>query len=254
MIDLLEQCARPLAAAFQSVLDWVYPTHCYACGVAVEDRPDHMLCPGCFDLLRATRIAGPVCATCGLPLAGGPAPGTRCTTCVAERRYFDTARAFVTYSGPAAEIIKGFKFNGDFYAGPRLLKAMMSLGWLPEAVGGADAVLPVPLYPRRRRERGYDQALLLARAVARRLGLPLMKNALRRTRYTLQQTRLSLRERWDNVRGAFDVADPAAVRGLNLLLVDDVMTTGATTSECARTLRRAGADAVRVLTLARTAP
>jgi ComF family protein len=114
-----------------------------------------------------------------------------------------------------------------------------------------DAVTFVPLFPRKQRERTYNQSHLLAAELAPRLRCPLLTRCLRRVRYTATQTHLSMDERAANVRGAFAVSDPDWVAGRNLLLVDDVMTTGATVSECARVLKEAGAGRVYVITVAR---
>lgn len=190
----------------------------------------------------------------GLPQAGELRSGTVCIGCRVEGRHFDCARAFVTYEGPASSVIRAFKFNGQFFLGPKLLGAMLDRGWMPPDIGGAELVVPVPLHPRRRRERGYDQALLLAKVLAKRLGCKLLPGVLVRTRYTSQQALLPVGRRWDNVRGAFAVRDPARFRGRRVLLVDDVMTTGMTASECAKVLKRAGAENVQVLTLARPRP
>lgn len=243
-----------LGGLFHSVLDWFYPRHCYHCGRPLHEGRSRMLCGDCSGELSARRIVGEVCQQCGFPFAGPVAPGTLCTTCRAERRHFDRARAFFTYAGPAVSIIQHFKFDGSFFLGPRLLAGVLDRGWMPTDMDGAEAVVPVPLHPRRRRERGYDQALLLSRVLAERLGCRLLGGVLVRTRYTSQQALLPVERRWDNVRGAFAVRKPARVRGRRLLLMDDVMTTGVTADECARALKGAGAGHVQVLTLARTAP
>jgi ComF family protein len=236
-----------------AVLDWFYPLHCYHCGEWVGNPGRGLLCAACSADLVASRLLSPVCDLCGLPLAGEPEPGTLCTECQVRRRRFDRARAFVTYEGAAASLIRGFKFDGDYFVGPRLLRVMLAREWLPAGLED-DVVVPVPLHRRRRRERGYDQALLLAKVLARRLRLPLAAGALARTRYTSQQSLLPESQRWDNVRGAFAVRRRGAVEGRRVLLVDDVMTTGVTADECARVLKRAGAAQVHVLTIARTAP
>jgi len=245
---------RLARGALDALLDWFYPRHCYHCGASLNESALRLLCHDCLRALADGRIAGPVCDVCGLPLEGEPAPGTLCITCRTQRRYFDRARALFAYAGPAASVIKSFKFDGDFFLGPRFLRGALALGWLPGDIAPPSAVLPVPLHPRRRRERGYDQALLLARALARHFGRPLLGRALVRTRYTTQQVGLSMGRRHDNVRGAFSVRRPGAISGESLLLVDDVMTTGATVEECAKALRKAGAAEVQVFTLARTAP
>jgi len=241
-------------ALWESLLDWFYPRHCYHCAEPLYDAGARVLCGGCHRDLLASRILGAMCARCGLPLSGQPAPGTLCLACGAEERHFDVARALFLYAGPVTSIIRAFKFDGDFFLGPRLVRRLLDADRLPDGMDGADVIVPVPLHPRRRRERGYDQALLLARALARRLGGRLLTKALVRTRYTSQQALLPVGRRWDNVRGAFAVTKPAQVKGRRVLLVDDVMTTGRTADECAKVLKKAGAAHVRVLVLARPAP
>ena len=150
-------------------------------------------------------------------------------------------------------MIVRFKFGGEFWLGRDILKRAQQSGWLPELGDGVDGVVPGPLHPRRERERGYNQALLLASALCKLTGWPLRARVLRRTRYTSQQTRLSANQRRDNVRGAFAPAGEN-LEGQHLLLVDDVMTTGATVSECAKVLKKSGASRVSVLTLARARP
>ncbi|MHC4593185.1 MAG: double zinc ribbon domain-containing protein [Planctomycetota bacterium] len=238
----------------RSLLDWLYPRHCYECGKSLNGTRAHMLCADCFRDLLASRITGAICEQCGLPLGGEPEPGSLCLTCRTERRHFDLARAFFTYSGPAVSLIRHYKFEGDFFLGPKLLYSALDRGWLPPDIGSADVVVAVPLHPRRRRERGYDQAWLLTRVLPRRLGLRLVRGALARTRYTSQQALLPVGRRWDNVRGAFTTRRPEKVRAQSVLLVDDVMTTGTTADECAKVLKKAGATQVQVLTLTRTAP
>ncbi len=114
-----------------------------------------------------------------------------------------------------------------------------------------DLMLPVPLHPKRLRERGFNQALIVGRVIGRREGVPCPGFVLRKTRWSAPQIHLSPKEREKNVKGSFAVADPAKVRGKRILLIDDVMTTGSTVNECARELLKAGAEGVDVFTLAR---
>ncbi len=244
----------PLQRAVGAVLDWVYPRHCPHCERSLNGEPEQLLCAACAGRLEERRIGRALCATCGLPLAIEPDPEAECTTCVAVERHFDRARAFFTYAVPVISLIRSYKFEGCYYLGPDLLRAELAEGGLPAGLDAPDAVLGVPLHRRRRRERGYDQAVLLARVVARHLGCDLLRRAVVRTRYTSQQARLSMRQRWDNMRNAFAVRAPEQVEGRRLLLVDDVMTTGVTAGGCARVLKAAGAEGVQVLTLTRTAP
>jgi ComF family protein len=250
--DALSTARRLLGAAAHALLDWFYPRHCVHCESPIEEPGALILCRRCYGDLLAVRMDGDLCSVCGAPTAGRDETETMCLDCRLEERNFDLARAFFRYAGPAASIIKSYKFRGDLWIGPRLLNACLREGWLPEEIGRPGAVLPVPLHPRRRRERGYDQALLLSRAAARHFDAELLGGALRRTRNTSQQAQLPVTRRWDNVRGAFAVGKPDAVEGRDLLLVDDVMTTGMTADACAKVLKKSGARRVEVLTLART--
>lgn len=256
MPEISRQRALPalLKRGTQALLDWFYPRHCYHCGESLHESMAEMLCRDCLADLTAARMSEPVCALCGLPLAGQPAPGTLCMRCRAEQRHFDLARALFAYAGPGRSLIHCYKFEGAYFLGPKVLRNLLRRGWLPPDVGDVDAALPVPLHPRRRRERGYDQGLLLAGALAGELNCRLVRGALVRTRYTSQQALLPASRRWDNVRGAFGVRKANVVRGRRLLLVDDVMTSGTTADECAKVLKKAGAREVRVFTLARTVP
>ena len=253
-----ETARRPRAATLRAcadaLLDWLYPRHCYHCDAPIEPAQGHILCRACYTALVAGRITGGVCATCGLPMPVPPSEQAMCVSCRLQGRNFDAARAFFTYAGPAASVIKSYKFGGDYFLGPRFLRGVLAQGWLPAGIKAPQAVLPVPLHRRRRRERGYDQALLLARVLARHFRCDLVRNALVRTRYTSPQTQVPVTMRWDNVRGAFAVARPRLVQGRTLLLVDDVLTTGTTADECAKALKKAGAARVQVLALARTMP
>lgn len=251
-----EPSARAPAALLRrcvhSALDWFYPRHCYHCEEPIRGSRGHILCVTCYRDLMSLRIAGAVCAVCGLPMEVDPSRRAMCVSCRLQERHFEAARAFFAYAGPAASVIKSYKFRGDFFLGPRFLRGLLAQGSLPDSIEAPQAVVPVPLHPRRRRERGYDQALLLGRVLARHFGCRLAGGALVRKRYTSQQALLPLNRRWDNVRNAFAVADPRRVEGRSLLLVDDVLTTGMTADECARALMRAGAARVQVLALART--
>jgi len=245
---------RALSKAFSSVLDWFYPRHCYNCGESLSEGEGRILCRDCFRALESSRIRGTMCSRCGLPLSTMEGIETQCGICSQRDPGFDLARSFFPYASPVSGIIRSFKFDGDYFLGPMLMEGLVDLGWMPPEIEGVDGVVPIPLHPRRRRERGYDQALLLAETLARKMNWRLMTRAILRTRYTAQQARLTTQKRWENVRGAFQAHPKAELEGLHLLLLDDVMTTGATASECAKTLKKAGAQKVSVLSLARTTP
>jgi len=249
----LERWLKALRCAVDAALDWFYPRHCYHCGKPLVATRWTILCRECFGLLEGARMKEPLCSRCGLPLPGARPGPVLCISCQGRVPHFDVARAFFRYAGPASSLTLSFKFNGEFRLGPRVLRHALSLGWMPEGVG-TDVIVPVPLHWRRRHQRGFNQALWLARPLADHLKARLLRRALVRTRHTAQQAKLPQSQRWKNVRGAFAVKRPASVKGRHVLLVDDVMTTGATVSECARVLKQAGVTRVSVLTLTRVAP
>jgi ComF family protein len=229
------------------LLDWFYPPHCYHCERPLARYANRTLCPACLRRLEEERITGPLCILCGLPLPGSSGD-EECLNCRALRPPFDRARACFRYSGPAASIVRSFKYQGNYFLGPRLLRWALRNHGLPPGLTGHDCLVPVPLHPRRLRGRGYNQATLLARELKRLTGLPLLRRALRRDRPTDQQALLPRPARRENVRNAF-TSCPREVTGRHVLLVDDVMTTGATAGECAKVLKKAGASEVSVLTL-----
>ena len=194
------------------------------------------------------------CAACGAP-SNEAQPF--CAACLEQVRLVSaqqpgsTARALAEYSGPLGEALRGFKYNRRLPAGAALAKWLA--GQTPEAwLAGADVVCPVPLHPRRLLTRGFNQAVVLFRPLAEMHGLELEPRLLLRLRHTRPQTGLKPAERRRNVAGAFGLRRPEAVRGRQVLLVDDVLTTGATAAECVRVLQEAGAAGVSVLTLAKT--
>jgi ComF family protein len=177
--------------------------------------------------------------------------GPLCGACRRRPPGFDYARAAARYDGVVREALHAFKFRGRWALaaplGDLLVEAVA--GRLPEGV--PDLLLPVPLHPRRERERGFNQASLLARRVGRSLGCPVREAVLTRVVVTRFQTELDAAARRANVRNAFEVRRPDVVAGRHVVLVDDVLTTGATLSECAGRLRAAGASRVGALTVAR---
>jgi ComF family protein len=196
------------------------------------------------------RIEEPFCPRCGLPYPFGVEPGL-CGPCRSGPRYFRRARAESPYLDDVRLSLHALKFGGRRRIGS-VLGQRAGRSWVARGdLGGASAVVPVPLSPRRLRERGFNQAELIARAVAREAGLPLRRRILRKTRERPPQAGLSAAARRKNARSAYRARLPRSLRGKTLLLVDDVLTTGATAESAARALLAAGAGAVDVLTLAR---
>ena len=193
-----------------------------------------------------------MCACCGIPFVVPVAEGTQCPMCLETPPQFDRARAAMVYDAISAPLITTLKFH-DQWAGIHRMATMM------RAAGGAllteaDMMIPVPLHWRRLFARKYNQSALLAYELSRMTGVPCAPDVLRRVRYNRPQMRLDRATRLTNVRRAFGVSASASaqIQGKTVLLVDDVITTGATADACAKTLKKAGAGAVHVLALART--
>jgi ComF family protein len=227
-----------------AALDLVFPALCPVCGATLADGRRDPLCGACWNAIP--RLGPPCCERCGVPLPVG-APRA-CGACVAEPPAWDWARAAADYTGVVREAIHAFKFEGRRTLA-RPLAALVLAQWGDRLAAGVGGLVPVPLPSAREHERGYNQAALLAEEVAARLALRVRPRWLARVRATLPQSELGAAQRRANVRGAF-AADPAAA-GHHVVVVDDVLTTGATAAECARALRVAGAAQVGVLTVAR---
>jgi ComF family protein len=230
----------------ERVVESLFPSRCVACREWCGSG--EVFCGVCGDALVA--VEEPVCVRCGLPLPRGHASGRRCLGCLALKPPYDSLRAPWLYGGPLRDALLALKHGDRPQVGAglgRLLGAFVA----GEAEPSWEVVVPVPLHRRRSGERGYNQAALLAVRVARRLGLPLVEGGLLRVRDTGSQRGRSRGARADALRGAFEVARPGRLSGRRVLLVDDVVTTGATAAACARALFRGGATAVHVRCLAR---
>jgi ComF family protein len=213
------------------------PYRCLVCGERGVGRD---LCAACAAALPWNRRA---CARCGLPMA---LPASECGPCLRHPPPFTRTHAALVYRFPLDRLLPRFKFHADLAAG-RLLSDLLC-----EGIGDDPrpaALVPVPLHGSRLRERGYDQALELAKVVARRTRIPLHAGALKRVRSTARQSELDLPARQHNLRGAFALAERALPA--HIALIDDVMTTGATVRECAQTLLRGGVARVDVWVVAR---
>ncbi len=174
-----------------------------------------------------------------------------CGNCSTDNPSFDSARGAYAYEGAISNLIHAFKYQNKTHL--RRPLAQLTTVALPQltATSGHDLVLPVPLHRRKLSRRGFNQAVLLGEIIARHAGLPFDRHNLRRIRWTEPQINLKADERRTNVKGAFEVSTPHLVEGLRILLIDDVFTTGSTVEECSRVLKKAGAAAVDVITVAR---
>jgi ComF family protein len=228
-------------AVVSRLLDVVVPSSCLACEEPRREAGGGGVCARCWRALP--RLGGDAC-----PLCAVPGPAGACADCLVEPPHVAGATAFARYEGGAIPLVVAYKFHGfDTLAEPmgrRIAAAARERGF-----EDADAVVPVPSTRTRNQERGYDPAVLLARAVARALGRP-VESLLKRTRETVAQSRLAAARRRANVAGAFAAA--RRTRGRRVLLVDDVVTTGATVRAAAEALAAAGATRVHVASFART--
>ena len=235
---------------FHALLDIVLPPICHICHSFIPDAGALHICPACRDRLPV--VSSPLCPLCGIPFIG-TGNDHRCGACLTHPPYFDTARAPYLYEGPIRDLIHSFKYNQRTHL--RYPLALLTLDGLSRLVpdGQPQLIVPVPLHRSRLRQRGFNQAVLLGRVLSRRLSLPMLPDALVRIRPTEPQITLSATERRVNVKGAFRVNRPGRIAGTRILLLDDVMTTGSTMDECAKELKKAGAESVVAATIARTA-
>ncbi|MBC7106069.1 MAG: ComF family protein [Firmicutes bacterium] len=223
------------------------PPGCPLCGGPSQARSP---CAECLGRLAEYR-SRPHCLRCGRRWSGNAGKADAlCSDCRREAPAFLAARSLGPYEGILRRAVHRLKYGRRAFLGEVLGRLLADLVREDPALCRAQAVVPVPLYAARRHLRGFNQAEVLARATAGPLSLPVHCNVLRKIRGTPPQTGLSRRMRRENLRGAFAVCDPAVLRGRRVLLVDDVLTTGATAAECSRELLSAGAGAVLVVTVA----
>jgi ComF family protein len=227
------------------VIDGVLPPRCLACNATVGE-PD-ALCATCWNAM--TFFAAPWCAVCGVPFAHPMGAEAVCGACASQKPHWDRARAVMRYDKHSRALVLSLKHGDRTHLARSLGQWMHRAG--AELLDGADLLVPVPLHWSRLYARRYNQAALLAHAIHAAGGPPVAPDWLLRQRRTPSQGRLGPLARGRNVRGAFALRAGRSISGKRLVIIDDVMTTGATAEECARVLRRAGAGWIGVLTLAR---
>ncbi|HXS07184.1 MAG TPA: ComF family protein [Rhizomicrobium sp.] len=228
------------------LLDLLFPPLCIGCGEPLGAGQG--FCPSCWSGIAF--LDGPMCACCGLPFAFDAGEDTRCAPCMTRAPAFDRARAIFAYDEKSRGPILALKHADRLDLTPGFAQWLARSG--QDMLAEIDLILPVPLHRLKLWQRRYNQAAELARSLGARSGKPVAPSALKRVRPTESQgAMVSAKARRRNVRNAFAVPDPALVAGRSLLLVDDVVTTGATVEACAKALKQAGAAKVQVLALAR---
>ena len=232
---------------FSFLLDRIYPPTCLACRAGVEEAGT--LCPACWRAMPF--IERPFCERLGTPFQQELGPGLISPAAEVNPPVFARARAVARYEGPARTLTRRLKYADRLDLAPAMGRWMASAG--AELVAESDLILPVPLHRTRLWRRRFNQAAVLAHHVARHTGRPCETHWLTRVKRTRPQVGLTREERADNLQGAFHLSPEAAtqIQGARLLLIDDVLTTGATLNACARALMKAGAARVDALTFAR---
>jgi len=247
----LARLADVLRTTLRLVTDVALPQLCAACREPVESAG---LCASCWS--KTGFIAPPYCARLGTPFAfedgpSGDGPGRLSLAAIADPPAYERARAAVCYDDIAKQLVHALKYADRLDLAPMMGRWMANAG--RELLGEADAIVPVPLHWRRQWARRFNQSAQLCEVIAKASGRPVLHGALRRVKATPHQVGLGKSERAQNVQGAFRVSaeGKAEVSGRRLVLVDDVLTSGATVDACTRALLRAGAAAVDVLVFAR---
>lgn len=235
---------------FKGLRDLIYPSHCLACENKIEPaEKQELVCANCWEKIECN--LPPFCASCGRHLGPESIEKNTCLSCKKERFNFDRAFSPCTYTGTVKKLIHEFKYRGKDYLGKPLAGLMNEFirdYCLP--IEHLDFIIPVPLHESRLREREFNQAQILSEQVGKEFNKEVLTGALIRNKPTKTQAELNAEERRQNVDKSFSVSKPERIKDRNLLLIDDVLTTGSTSNEAAKTLKQAGAKIVLLLTLA----
>jgi ComF family protein len=240
----LQQQAPSLVKAAQDLL---FPPVCLGCRQPLDTSRPPLLCAECSGNLDFIR--SPHCLCCGLPFISGA--DHLCGDCLAGHLAFDLSRSLLAYRPPASELIRSLKFSGNLN-GIATFHALIMREDLLNVFAEPDIVVPVPLHIQRLRERGFNQALVIAKGCLPGWRKKITTGLLLRHSPTIPQSQLSGKDRRTNLKNVFSLADTGQIAGAKVLLIDDVYTTGSTVNECSKALRRAGAKRIEVFTLARS--
>lgn len=240
---MVNQTVKKIAKNFVNLL---YPIHCAICRKNLDPLDNFYVCTFCISMIKQN--PKPYCESCGRSAQGAK---TICRECRKAPFHFERARSACLYEGVLKELLHLFKYKRRISLSNILSRLMID--FIKEDghfLDGVDIITFVPLANKRLRERGFNQSEVLALGLAKEFGIP-MSDAIEKPRATKPQNELSRNERLVNLNGAFKMKNKIGLENLKILLVDDVMTTGATLNECSKTLLGSGAETVRCLTLAR---
>ncbi len=241
---------RLIRNLISGLTELVYPKTCHACKNRLGALSiDELICEDCWS--KITKNLPPFCYCCGRSLIGRKFTRNVCISCLRQNLNFDRAFSPCVYDGVLKELIHAFKYHQKDYLGRTLAKLMINFTEeFNFPMDYMDAIIPIPLSASRMREREYNQAQILAAHIAKEHKKGLFTQTIQRQKNTRSQTELQDRQRAENVKGAFAIKDASSIKNKNILLIDDVLTSGATCSEAAGILKNAGANIVYVLTLA----
>lgn len=232
---------------FAAINDLLFPPLCLGCKRRLESSQPPLFCLPCTQSL--VFIQSPLCSRCGTPFVSGG--DHLCGDCLSGSQAFDLSRSLCQYRPPISDLILALKFHGHL-SGIATFSALLARSDLLDAFCPPDIILPVPLHKRRLRERGFNQAQMIAAGCFAHWKKSIALNILIRHRFTDPQSLLSGAERRRNMHKVFSLVNPSRVSGARVLLVDDVYTTGSTVNACSTILRQAGAERIEVFTLARS--
>jgi len=235
--------------ALDAALNLFYPPVCQICGKERAEAAEGFVGPACRGEVKL--VTAPFCERCGLPFEGDMSHPFECANCQEVTLYFRSARSAVVANSLMLEVIHRYKYNRSLWFEPFLAGLLIGSAAPVLAAEAWDFIVPVPLFPVKKREREFNQAGRLAARLGRAVQIPVNAGLLRRVKPTVTQTRLTREERAANVHQAFAFCGRKKLAGEKIVLLDDVMTTGATTNACARALRRGGAGEICVWTVAR---
>lgn len=231
----------------RAIKELCFPAVCLICRTGLPAFTEIHLCAGCLN--KITLIHPPLCLCCGVEFnAGGDSH--LCGACLAKPPYFNRARAIFRYDDASRALVHSFKYGGRT-VGRQTFRTLTSHVASMADLSSPELIVPVPLHPRRLKERGFNQALVLAQILFSEDKKLIYPDLMTRNRWTEPQVGLSGQDRRQNLSGAFSVRDKGKIVGRRILLIDDVLTTGTTLNECAKVLKSCGAIQVEALTLAR---
>lgn len=227
----------------------IFPPQCISCATILQPSEEKVFCPTCRKQIKY--LTRSLCPICGMAFLNSPSESHLCGNCLENKLYFSCARAVVSYETIILNAIHQFKYGRDLSIGSALASFLADFSFPAFEFQDYSLLVPVPLHIKKLRERGFNQSLILANALGKKQRIDVNFSLLKRRKSTLTQTGLSKKEREQNIKGAFEVSNKKKIAGKNIILIDDVYTTGATLNECAKTLVKAGAEKIVALTLAR---